>query len=149
MSGIKSLKARLHSIREKSEAMIDDVLLLVEVWGGAFASGFANEKWGTNGELELLGVPADLLLGVVGGGLSLGGAFGKHHEHALNLSAGIGSGWFYRMGASLGGGPENAQFGPFPWSSSSSAPAQQTSGFGFSPRYKHSVHVTSGAPEMG
>jgi hypothetical protein len=137
MPTLKGLRARLHNIKEKSEAFLDDALLLIEVWGGAFASGFANEKWGTNGELEVMGVPADLLLGVAGGGLSLAGAFGKHHSHALNVSAGIGSGWFYRLGANLAGGPENPQFGPFPWQS------QQTQGWG-GPGHQRGVHVTSG-----
>jgi hypothetical protein len=137
VSKLKTALHRLHTIREKSERVIDDALQVVETGAASFAAGFANEKWGTNGELELVGVPADLLAGVVLSGLAIAGAAGKYHSHALNLGSGGIAAYAYRLGASSGGGPENAQFGPFPWQ-------QQTQGWGRSPRSQHQVHVSSG-----
>lgn len=154
-SKLQNALHRIHAIKAKSEKIVDDVLQVAETSLATFGAGYANEKWGTNGELEVMGVPADLLAGVLLSGLAIAGAAGKHDHHALSLGAGLVGAYTYRLGASLGGGQGdvgNYQFGPFPWQNQApaGAPAQATQGWGYSPRAGHNkTYVTSGNPEMG
>jgi hypothetical protein len=98
MSNLATLRARLANIREKSESTMGYGLQAAETFGAATAAGYANTRWGDNGEWQIKGVPVDLLAGLA---LGLGGAmgsFGKHSDHAVNIGSGFLAGYGYRLG---------------------------------------------------
>lgn len=85
--------------REKTEEALSHGVQIGETAGTAFGWGYAHTKWGTNGELQLQGVPADLIAGLGLAGLAILGGAGKHAEHAYNIAAGSLSAYAFRAGA--------------------------------------------------
>ncbi len=99
---IERVGAKLDRHKEKTEEAIGQGLQLAEVAGASFAAGYANSKFGANGELQVKGVPADLLAGLGLHALAFAGMAGKYGEHAHNLADGLVGAYAYRAGAHLG-----------------------------------------------
>jgi len=97
------MKSQLANVREKTEEAMAHGLQAVEVVGASFAAGYANTKWGqdTGGELQIKGVPADLIGFIGGHGLAFLGGAGKYGEHVHNLADGLGAAYGYRAGVHL------------------------------------------------
>lgn len=88
-SKYEALKTKLANWKEKGQETLGSVLQTVEVGGTAFAFGFMRGKMGdTNGDLDVVGVPASLGTGILMHGLGFMGVFGKHSEHAHNVGDG-------------------------------------------------------------
>ncbi len=98
------LESRLAKMKEKGEEAMAHGLQLAEVAGAAGLAGYANSKFGTGGELQFKGVPADLLAGIGLHGLAFLGAAGKYGEHAHNLGDGLIAAYAYRAGVHAGSG---------------------------------------------
>jgi hypothetical protein len=103
------LQARMHNFRVKNEQTIERAFAVVETNGALFAWGYANERWGKTAdptiglnEITVIGVPADLGVGIGLLGLSFFGGLGKYAEHGINLGNGSTGAFSYRMGADLG-----------------------------------------------
>lgn len=94
-------KGQIAHIREKSEETVGRAVEVVEVIGASFGAGYANQKWGTNGEIQVLGIPADLGLGAIGIIAGFTGMLGKYSEHGIHLGSGLGAAYGYRLGAAL------------------------------------------------
>jgi hypothetical protein len=123
------LQSRMHSFRKNSEKQIERGFTILENNGALFAWGYANERWGktadvTSGlnEITIVGVPADLGVGLGLLGLSFFGGLGKYAEHGVNLGNGSTGAFAYRMGADLG--RKGAQHA----TTTSGAPAQMSAG---------------------
>jgi hypothetical protein len=97
-----NLEGRLAKMKEKGEEAMAHGLQLAEVAGASAAAGYANAKFGTNGELLVKGVPADLLGGIGLHALAFLGAAGKYGEHAHNLGDGLIAAYAYRAGVHAG-----------------------------------------------
>jgi hypothetical protein len=87
--------------REKTEEALSHGIQIGETAGTAFGWGYAHTKWGTNGELQFQGVPADLIVGLGLTGLAILGGAGKQAEHAYNVAAGSLSAYAFRAGAHM------------------------------------------------
>jgi hypothetical protein len=103
------LQNRMQNFRKNNEKQIERGFTIVETTGALFAWGYANERWGkttdpTSGlnEITVVGVPADLGVGLGLLGLSFFGGLGKYAEHGINLGNGSTGAFAYRMGADLG-----------------------------------------------
>lgn len=94
-------KARAHieRLKEKSEEAISHGLQVAEVGGAAAVAGYVNTKFGSGGELQFQGVPADLLAGIGLHAMAFLGVAGKYNEHAHNLGDGFVAAYAYRAGA--------------------------------------------------
>ncbi len=103
-------QGRLASIKKASEKGIHQAFQIAEVNGTLFGWGYANERWGTlpanattqMKEIAVMGVPADLGVGITMLGLSMFGGFGVYAEHGLNVGNGSTSAFAYRMGGEMG-----------------------------------------------
>lgn len=73
--------------KEKAEEVIGQTLQAVEVVGSASAMSYANEAYG-KGELQLMGAPADLCVGL---GIHVAAFLvkSKYGEHAHNIADGL------------------------------------------------------------
>jgi hypothetical protein len=127
------LNARMTNFRQKNEKAIERGFAVLETNGALFAWGYANERWGktqdaTSGlnEITIVGVPADLGVGLGLLGLSFFGGLGKYAEHGLNLGNGSTGAFSYRMGADLG--RKGAQSTQGTSTTTSGAPAQVGAG---------------------
>jgi hypothetical protein len=92
------LESRIARMKEKGEEAMSHGLQMAEVAGASAAAGYANAKFGTNGELQFKGVPADLLGGIGLHALAFLGGAGKYGEHAHNLADGLIAAYAYRAG---------------------------------------------------
>jgi hypothetical protein len=99
---VEKAQTRMKTFREKAEERIGQGLEVTEVSGTAFALGYANARWGEDGEIKLLGVPLDLGAGAALTGLALFGGLGKYAEHGVNIGAGALAAYGYRAGFELG-----------------------------------------------
>src|SRR5262245_55847647 len=113
LEGAKRFKDRMAKAREQGEAMIMEVVATVEIGATSFLIGLARGHWG---EIDVVGVPADLLAAIL---LKLG-AFGAqaagwtHSGHVHNFGnaflasyltvLGVGIGAKGAKGASAGAG---------------------------------------------
>lgn len=101
-------QGRLMAIKKGAEKGMHQAFAVAEVNGTAFGWGYANARWGSvpaNGgmkEITIVGVPADLGVGVALLGLSFFGALGTYGEHGLNVGNGSTAPFSYRMGSELG-----------------------------------------------
>ncbi len=94
---------KMAKIREHAEEAIGNGLQVAEVGGAAAAFGYANGKWGgDDGELKVLGVPADLGVGFALTGIAMFGGLGKYAEHGVNVGSGALAAYAYRTGFQLG-----------------------------------------------
>lgn len=88
-SKYERLKARVETLKEKGQEALGSVLQSAEVGGAAFAFGFMRGKMAdTDGNLDVVGIPASLGASIALHGLGFLGVFGKHSEHAHNLGDG-------------------------------------------------------------
>lgn len=94
---------KMSKLREHAEEAIGNGLQVAEVGAAAGALGYANGKWGgEDGELKVLGVPADLGVGFALTGVALFGGLGKYAEHGVNIGSGALAAYAYRTGFQLG-----------------------------------------------
>jgi hypothetical protein len=99
---LERAQARMAKVREHAEASVGQAIQTTEVGGTAFAFGYANARWGENGELKVLGLPVDLGVGFALTGLSLMGGLGKYAEHGNNIGSGAIAAFAYRSGMQMG-----------------------------------------------
>ena len=100
--GWRRAKEKLSRFREKAEVGIGQAIQATEVSGTAFALGYANGKWGEDGELTVAGVPVDLGVGIALTGVAMFGGLGKYAEHGVNVGSGALAAAAYRTGFQLG-----------------------------------------------
>ena len=93
---------KIEKAKEKATELMGHALQLVEVGGAAFAFGYAHQRYGVNGELQIAGVPADLVAGLGLHAFSMLGGFGKYAEHGHNLGDGCIASYAFRMGSQIG-----------------------------------------------
>ena len=102
---------RLATIKKASEKGMHQAFAIAEVNGTLFGWGYANARYGAlpagaaagaMKEIAVMGVPADLGLGVALLGLSLFGGLGMYAEHGINVGNGSTGAFSYRMGTELG-----------------------------------------------
>jgi hypothetical protein len=106
----EGLKARMSRVRKESEKTVERALQVVETGGASTGWGYANARWGTvpaddasaPSAIEVMGVPADLGVGLVLIGGSFFGALGRYEEHGYNLGTGSVCAFGYRLGTELG-----------------------------------------------
>ncbi len=99
-NGFERVKAHAQALKAKAEEAIGEGIATAEIAGAAGLAGYANAKFGadTGGELQIKGVPADLLAGAALKGLAFLGGAGKHAEHAHNFASGLLAAYAYRAG---------------------------------------------------
>jgi hypothetical protein len=107
---LESAQKTMAKIREKAEGAIQTGIQIAEVSGTSFAFGYANGRWGENGELTIGGVPVDLGAAVALHGVAFLGGLGKYAEHGHNMGTGALAACAYRTGAQMGA--ENANKPP-------------------------------------
>ena len=93
---------KMAKLREHAEEAIGNGIQVTEVGGTAFAFGYANGRWGEDGEIKMLGVPVDLGVGFALTGVAMFGGLGKYAEHGVNIGSGALAAYGYRSGFQLG-----------------------------------------------
>jgi hypothetical protein len=89
-------------VREQAEEAIGHGIEVAEVGGAAFGFGYANGRWGQDGEIKVLGLPLDLGTGIALTGVAMLGGLGQYTEHGINVGAGAIAAYAYRTGYQLG-----------------------------------------------
>jgi hypothetical protein len=89
-------------VREQAEEAIGHGIEVAEVGGAAFGFGYANGRWGEDGEVKILGLPLDLGAGIALTGVAMLGGLGLYTEHGINVGAGAIAAYAYRTGYQLG-----------------------------------------------
>jgi hypothetical protein len=79
---------KMAKLREHAEEAIGNGILVTEVGGTSFAFGYANGRWGEDGEMKMLGVPVELGVGFALTGVAMFGGLGKYGEHGVNIGSG-------------------------------------------------------------
>jgi hypothetical protein len=93
---------KMAKLREHAEEAIGNGIQVTEVGGTAFAFGYANGRWGEDGEIKVLGVPVDLGVGFALTGVAMFGGLGRYAEHGVNIGSGALAAYGYRSGFQLG-----------------------------------------------
>jgi hypothetical protein len=93
---------KMAKLREHAEDAIGNGIQVTEVGGTSFAFGYANGRWGEDGEMKMLGVPVDLGVGFALTGVAMFGGLGKYGEHGVNIGSGALAAYAYRSGYQLG-----------------------------------------------
>ena len=96
------MSTKMSKLREHAEVAVGNGIQVTEVGGTAFAFGYANGRWGEDGEIKFLGVPADLGVGFALTGIAMFGGLGKYGEHGVNIGSGALAAYAYRAGFQLG-----------------------------------------------
>ena len=96
------MSTKMAKLREHAEEAVGNGIQVTEVGGTAFAFGYANGRWGDDGEIKFLGVPVDLGVGFALTGIAMFGGLGKYGEHGVNVGSGALAAYAYRVGAQLG-----------------------------------------------
>ena len=96
------MQGKMARLRDTAEEAIGNGILVTEVGGTAFAFGYANGRWGEDGEIKVLGVPVDLGVGFALTGIAMFGGLGKYGEHGVNIGSGALAAYAYRAGHQLG-----------------------------------------------
>lgn len=94
--------SKVKNIAENNEKAIDSGIAMAATTGTAFGFGYANARWGENGELKFIGMPVDLMTGIGLNGIAFVGMLGKYDFLGHAIGNGAGSSFAYRMGAQLG-----------------------------------------------
>jgi len=128
-------KNSMSKVREKAEEAIGQGIEVTEVGGAAFAFGYANARWGEDGEVKAFGIPVDLGAGIALTGLAMFGGFGKYGEHGVNVGAGAIAAYSYRTGYQLGAAAANDATASSPRRNYPNAPRAAMNG---------ATHVVSG-----
>jgi len=86
------------------ERMFGGVLKAIEIVGAGGAMSYLNARHAQAGRnaYEVMGVPADLALGLLFSGFALTGYFGQQGDHALNFGIGFLGSYACRMGSIWG-----------------------------------------------
>jgi hypothetical protein len=113
---------RIHALGERyapkatlagagGERMFGGALKGIEVIGVGGAMSYLNAKHAAAGRnaYEVMGVPADLALGLLFSGFALTGYFGQQGDHALNFGLGFLSAYACRMGSIWGAAAREAR----------------------------------------
>lgn len=97
-------KKTVAAIREKAAETMSTAVGALEVSAASFGFGYARGRYATtDGQFAIMGVPPDLLAGVVLHGLGFLGAFGpKYDEHAHNLGNGALAAFLTTKGVGFG-----------------------------------------------
>jgi len=102
--GIKAALAKLDAMKSRAKAMaaenevnIGRGFQLVESVGASAGWGFLNAKYGKDGVIKIMGLDADLAVGLLLIPTAIWG-MGKHAEHGINLAAGSLGAYSYRLG---------------------------------------------------
>ncbi len=119
---VERAQLTMAKIREKAESAIATGIQIAEVSGTSFAFGYANGRWGENGELAFGGVPVDLGAAVVLHGVAFLGGLGKYAEHGHNLGTGALAACGYRTGAQIGAAAASKQHARAPGQFGGQAP---------------------------
>ena len=106
------MQGKMARLREHAEEAIGNGIQVTEVGGTAFAFGYANGRWGEDGEIKVLGVPVDLGVGFALTGIAMFGGLGKYGEHGVNIGAGALASYAYRAGHQLGADASDASSAP-------------------------------------
>lgn len=95
------------------ERMFGGILKGLEIVGVAGAMSYFNARHAAAGRnaYEVMGVPADLALGLLFSGFALTGYFGQQGDHALNFGIGFLGAYACRMG-SIWGAAARPSVGP-------------------------------------
>jgi hypothetical protein len=134
---VERAKEKMARIREHAEEAIGQGIQVAEVSGTAFAFGYANARWGgEKGQVEVLGLPADLGAAVALHGVAFMGGLGRYSEHGHNVGTGALASYAYRMGTHFGA--EASRHGP---ARPTAAPVA------FSPNGAPAAGAFSGAPQ--
>jgi hypothetical protein len=96
------MREKMSKIREHAEEAVGNGIQVTEVGGTAFAFGYANGRWGEDGEIKVLGIPVDLGVGFALTGVAMFGGLGKYGEHGVNVGSGALAAYAYRSGYQLG-----------------------------------------------
>jgi len=96
------MSTKMSKLREHAEEAVGNGIQVTEVGGTAFAFGYANGRWGEDGEIKFLGVPVDLGVGFALTGIAMFGGLGKYGEHGVNVGSGALAAYGYRAGFQLG-----------------------------------------------
>jgi hypothetical protein len=96
------MSTKMSKLREHAEEAVGNGIQVTEVGGTAFAMGYANGRWGEDGEIKFLGVPVDLGVGFALTGIAMFGGLGKYGEHGVNIGSGALAAYAYRSGYQLG-----------------------------------------------
>jgi len=99
---VERARDKMARIREHAEEAIGTGIQIAEVGGTAFGFGYANARFGENGEVQVMGVPADLGVAVALHGVAFMGGLGKYAEHGHNVGTGALASYAYRTGFQLG-----------------------------------------------
>ena len=135
-------KNSMSKVREKAEEAIGQGIEVTEVGGAAFAFGYANARWGEDGEVKAFGIPVDLGAGIALTGLAMFGGFGKYGEHGVNVGAGAIASYAYRAGHQLGS--DAAQSSDSANSSTTKAAFAAPAARAAMPRGNAATHATAG-----
>lgn len=86
------------------ERMFGGLLKAIEIVGAGGAMSYLNSRHAAAGRnaYEVMGVPADLALGLLFSGFALTGYFGQQGDHALNFGIGFLGSYACRMGSIWG-----------------------------------------------
>jgi hypothetical protein len=124
--------SRASSLRGRGERTAGEIMEAVEVVGAAGAMAYVNARYSDPGadHYQVMGVPADLLGGLLLGGLGLMGFLGEYDKHSVNLGSGMLAAYATRMGNTWGANARVA-------AATGTAPAAATKGM-----------FTAGAPAM-
>ena len=100
---VERAREKMAKVREHAEEAIGQGIQIAEVSGTAFGFGYAHARWGgAKGQVEVLGVPADLGVAVALHGVAFMGGLGKYAEHGHNVGTGALASYSYRIGSQFG-----------------------------------------------
>lgn len=103
LSKYEKAKGQVEKIKDKAAETMGVAVGAMEVAASSFGFGYARGRMATtDGEFAVMGVPPDLLAGVVLHGLGFLGAFGKYDEHAHNLGNGALAAFLTTKGVQFG-----------------------------------------------
>jgi hypothetical protein len=100
------MRSHVSSIKARGEEAVGEGLAAVEVFGGATAGGFLDEKMGQDeGDgikvHRLHGIPTNLMLGAAAKLTSFAGMYGKHGKHVHDVGNGLLAAYGTTLGRSL------------------------------------------------
>jgi hypothetical protein len=99
----EKVKAKLSSVKEKAEIAAGRAIHASETVGTAFGFGWARGRYADEkGEWEMMGLPPDLTVGVLGLGFSFLGLTGKYDDHVAAIGTGAASAFATVKGIEMG-----------------------------------------------
>lgn len=131
---VERAREKMAKIREHAEEAIGQGIQIAEVSGTAFGFGYANARWGgEKGQVEILGLPADLGVAVALHGVAFMGGLGRYAEHGHNVGTGALASYSYRMGTHFGA--EAGKLAPKKASPTNYVPAAAPGAFNGAPQH--------------